>query len=120
MAGIGPISLKSRDMSACAGRSSMLAATANELEVFYNICVGKVIFRRFTNTLYFVDSPSVSVTDTILAVFKSFDDQPVINQLYMDPHKLIKAACCIVLQPLRVKPVLVALRLRGFHIDFMS
>jgi len=118
MAGIGPICTNSRDDLKRAERSTSLTASANELEIFYNLCAGRVFFKKSISTLYFVDSPIVSVSQIIHAVFRGFNRQPCIKQLYMDEHNLIKAACCISLTTARQsKPVLVALRMHGIYID---
>ena len=117
MAGIGPIVKNRHDVLKCAGRSTALTASANELEIFYNLCAGRVYFRKSTSTLYFVDSPTISVSEIIKSVFRGINQQPVINQLYMDVHSLINAAFRITLTARQSEPVLVALRMHNIHID---
>lgn len=116
MAGIGPVN-KNRNDVMKADRQTALTSSANELEIFYNLCNGRVHFKSSTNTLYFVDSFSIPVSEIIRSVFKGFNQNPVIKQRYMDKHNLIKAAFCIKLSEKHSQPVLVALRLRGIHIE---
>ncbi|CAA6824549.1 MAG: Unknown protein [uncultured Thiotrichaceae bacterium] len=117
MAGIGPVSKKNQFVERRAERQTALTDSANELEIFYNLCIGRVHFKSSSNTLYFVDSVSVPVSAIIHRVFKGFSQTPTIKQRYLDKHNLIKAAFCIQLTDVQFKPVLVALRLRGIHIE---
>ena len=116
MAGIGPVNKNRHDVMK-ADRQTALTSSANELEIFYNLCIGRVHFKSSTNTLYFVDSFSIPVSEIIRSVFKGFNQKPDIKQRYMDKHNLIKAAFCIKLSEKHSQPVLVALRLRGIHIE---
>ncbi len=119
MAGIGPVSKNREDVLRRAERQTALTASANELEIFYNLCVGRVHYKSVARMLYFVDSNTVSVTEIIHQVFRGLQQTPVIKQLYMDQHQLIKAASCIHLTRAQARAVLVALRLRGIHVDIM-
>ncbi|MCP4075629.1 MAG: hypothetical protein GY744_05550 [Gammaproteobacteria bacterium] len=120
MAGIGPICTNNRDLLKRAEYRSGLSKPKSELEIFCSLCVGRVLFRKSNRTLYFVDAPSLSITELIHQVFKSINQQPDIKQLYMDEHNLINAALCITLTIKQQKLVLVALRVSGIHIDMSS
>ncbi len=120
MAGIGPICTNNRDLLKRAEYRSGLTKPKSELEIFCSLCVGRVFFRQSNRTLYFVDAPSLSITEIINLVFKGISQQPDIKQLYMDEHNLIKAAYSIVLNNKQKKLVLVALRVSGIHIDMSS
>ena len=117
MAGIGPICTNNRDLLKRAEYRSGLSKPKSELEIYCSLCVGRVLFRKSNRTLYFVDAPSLSITEIINLVFSSTNQQPVIKQLYMDEHNLIKAAFSIMLSSRQQKVVLVALRVSGIHID---
>lgn len=116
MAGIGPISTNRRDLLKRAENRSSLPTPSNELEIFCNLCVGRVYFVASSHSLYFVDSPALSVTEIIQHVFRGMRHTPRIRQLYMDEHQLLKAAYCIELTPHEAKLLLVALQLNGIHI----
>jgi hypothetical protein len=116
MAGIGPISTDRRDILKRAEKNSSLTVPNNELEIFLNLCVGRVYYLEQSRNLYFVDSPALSVTEIIHNVFKGMGQVPRIRQLYMDEHNLLKAAYSITLNELQKKRVMVALSLNGIHI----
>ena len=116
MAGIGPIVTNRRALLKQAHYASIQPLPKNELEIFLSLCVGRVLYRKQNRSLYFVDSPALSVTEIIHTVFKGLGQVPQIRQLYMDEHKLIKAAFCIVLTPRQQKLLMVALNLNGIKI----
>jgi len=117
MAGIGPICTNNRDLLKRASYRSTLTAPVNELEIFCSLCVGRVFYRGSHQALYFVDSPTLSVTKIIQSAFRGIDQNPDIKQLYMDEHNLINAALCIKLSGFQKRLVFVVLRLSGIHID---
>lgn len=117
MAGIGPICSNNRELLKRAEFRSGLTRPKSELEIFCSLCVGRVFFRKSNRTLYFVDAPSLSITEIIQMVFQGINQQPAIKQLYMDEHNLIKAAFSLTLTNTQKKLVLVALRVSGIHID---
>lgn len=117
MAGIGPIFTNKRDLLKRAEFRSALTAPESELEIFCSLCVGRVFYLSAERRLYFVDSPALSISDLIHTVFKGLGQQASITQLYMDEHKLIKAARCITLTLRQKKALVVALSLNGIHIN---
>ena len=117
MAGIGPICSNNLELLKRAEYRSGLTQPKSELEIFCSLCVGRVYYRKSNQTLYFVEAPSLSVSEIIGMAFNSINQQPVIKQLYMDEHNLINAALCITLTNNQKKLVLVALRVSGIHID---
>ena len=78
--------------------------------------MGRVYFRVETRTLYFVDSPALSISEIIEQVFRGIKQSPRIRQLYMDEHKLLQAALCIQLTTPQRKSLFAALTLCGIHI----
>ena len=117
MAGIGPIFSNRNELRKRAGYRSSLTAPKNELEIFCSLCVGRVYYHTGTRSLYYVDSPAMDITEIVENVFRGLDQEPVIEQLYMDEHRVIKAALRIRLTGLQQKPLMVALKLNGIHID---
>ena len=100
-------------------RQTGLRATDDELKVFYNLCPGRVHYRGQSRKLYFVDSPYESISEIIMAVFAGLGETPMIEQLYMDEHHYIKAAkvLCLRGRDRVANTLLVALRLKGIHLD---
>jgi len=117
MAGIGPICSNNHELLKRAEYRSGLTKPKSELEIFCSLCVGRVFFRKSNRTLYFVDAPSLSISEILQTVFQGIHQQPAIRQLYMDEHNLINAALSINLTNRQKKLVLVALRVSGIHID---
>lgn len=117
MAGIGPICTNSRDLLKRAEYRSRLTAPSSELEIFCSLCTGRVFYSENRRRLYYVDSPTISITNIIQTVFQGINQAPDIRQLYMDEHELIKAAFCITLSASQKNLILVALRMSGIHID---
>jgi hypothetical protein len=116
MAGIGPVTTDRNDLLRRAGVRPAIVAPKNELEIFCSLCVGRVYYRIETRTLYFVDSPALSVSDIIEQVFRGLAKTPRIRQLYMDEHGLLRAAMCIQLSAAQRKALFAALALSGIHI----
>lgn len=116
MAGIGPIVTNRRDLLKSAHFDTQKPLPQNELEIFLSLCVGRVMYRSQNRSLYFVDSPALSVTDIINTVFRGLGQEPQIRQLYMDQHNLLKAAYCLPLTAQQKKLLLVALNLSGIKI----
>ena len=116
MAGIGPVTTDRNDLLRRAGVRPGIVAPKNELEIFCSLCVGRVYYRVQTRTLYFVDSPALSVSDIIEQVFRGLDEIPQIRQLYMDEHGLLRAAMCIQLSAAQQKALFAAFALSGIHI----
>lgn len=117
MAGIGPICTDNRELLKRAEYRSSLASPGNELEIFCSLCVGRVFYLTQKRKLYFVDAPTLNISQIIQQVFRGMGQQACIHQLYMDEHELIKAALCITLTPRQEKRLLVALDISGIHID---
>ncbi len=117
MAGIGPITTNRKDLLRRAGVRPGISAPENELEIFCSLCVGRVYYRAQNRTLYFVDSPALSVSEIIQQVFRGLAQTPRIRQLYMDEHNLFRAAYCIELNAAQQKPLFIALTLAGIHIN---
>ncbi|MBD3610313.1 MAG: hypothetical protein HUJ30_07160 [Gammaproteobacteria bacterium] len=111
-----PTSRDAKDILRLATRSSRRPLSKSELEIYYNLCAGRVYFQEDSRKLYFVDSPEVDITNIIEIVFSHFDTTPNIEQLYMDQPNYIKASFCIALNENEIASILVALRVSGIHI----
>ena len=116
MAGIGPITTNRKDLLRRAGVRPGIVAPQNELEIFCSLCVGRVFFRSDNATLYFVDSPALSVSEIIEQVFLGLKQTARIQQLYMDEHNLFRAAYRIKLSADQRKALFAAFPLSGIHI----
>ncbi len=117
MAGIGPICFNNKQLLKRAEYRSKLTQPKNELEIFCTLCPGRIFYKNSNQTLYFVESPTLSIIEIIEKVFRSIHQQPKIRQLYMDEHNLIKASLCIKLTQLQKNRLLVALKISGIHIN---
>jgi hypothetical protein len=116
MAGIGPVTTNRNDLLRRAGARPGISSPKNELEIFCSLCVGRAYYRADNRTLYFVDSPALSVSDIIKQVFKGLGQFPSVRQLHMDEHDLLQAALCIQLTDLQRKALFAALVLCGINI----
>jgi len=116
MAGIGPVTTNLSDLLRRAGVRPGISAPKNELEIFCSLCVGRVYYRDEIRTLYFVDSPALSIFDIIEQVFKGLGQSPRIQQLHMDEHNLFRAASCLQLTASQQKALFAAFTLSGIHI----
>jgi hypothetical protein len=116
MAGIGPITTNLSDILKRAGVRPGIANPKNELEIFCSLCVGRVYYRGENQTLYFVDSPALSVSEIVQRVFEGLGQFPRIRQLHMDPHNLLRAALCVPLTAVQQTALFAAFTLSGIHI----
>ncbi len=116
---IGPVSSRCARSAVARRRATGLLATDDEARVFYNLCPGRVHYRSGRGRLYFVDSPYESISEIIAAVFRGLGRQPKITQLYLDEHRYLKGAKVLDLDGMgrETRALLVALRLKGVHID---
>lgn len=101
----------------CRKRKTGLSAGASDSEIFYNLGIGRVHFVSDSNWLYFIESADSCIPDILAPVFQGMQSQPDTEQLYLDPHHLLKAAKRLRLKPEEVVPVLAALRLSGIDIS---
>lgn len=116
MAGIGPVTTNRSDLLRRAGVRPGISDPQNELEIFCSLCVGRVYYRDQNRSLYFVDSPALSVSEIIHQVFRGLGQVPRFRQLYMDEHNLLRAALCIQLSAAQRKALFAALVLSGINI----
>ena len=116
MAGIGPITTNLSDILKRASVRPGITNPKNELEIFCSLCVGRVYYRAENHSLYYVDSPALSVSDIVAQVFEGLGQSPRIRQLHMDQHDLLRAALCVQLTATQQSALLAALTLSGIHI----
>lgn len=116
MAGIGPVTTNRNDLLRRAGVRPGISDPKNELEIFCSLCVGRVYYSDANRTLYFVDSPALSVSELIKQVFKGLNQFPRVRQLHMDVHGLLQAALCIELSEAQRNALFAAFVLCGINI----
>jgi hypothetical protein len=116
MAGIGPVTTNRNDLLRRAGARPGISDPKNELEIFCSLCVGRVYYRAENRSLYFVDSPALSVSEIINQVFKGLGQFPRVRQLHMDEHDLLQAALCIQLTEQQRRALFAALVLSGINV----
>jgi hypothetical protein len=116
MAGIGPVTTNRNDLLRRAGARPGISDPKNELEIFCSLCVGRVYYRAANRSLYFVDSPALSISDIIKHVFRGLGQFSRVRQLHMDEHDLLQAALCIQLTDPQRKALFAALVLSGINI----
>ncbi len=112
----GPFKTSRGDHLRRTGVRPGIVAPKNELEIFCSLCVGCVYYRDENRTLYFVDSPDLSISDIIDQVFRGLNQTPSIQQLYMDEHNLFSAARCVQIGAAQRKALFPAFTLIGIHI----
>lgn len=116
MAGIGPVTTNRGDLLRRTGVRHGITAPRNDLEIFCSLCVGCVYYRDENHTLYFVDSPNLSISEIVDKVFRGLNQTPRVRQLYMDEHKLFSAALCVQLTVMQRRALFPAFTLSGVHI----
>ena len=116
MAGIGPVTTNRSDLLRRAGARPGISNPQNELEIFCSLCVGRVYYRSANRTLYFVDSPALSISELIRGVFRGLRQVPRFGQLYMDEHNLFRAASFVQLSKPQRQAVFAALALSGIRV----
>jgi len=117
--GIGPVS---EDCVAAQRRHHhrvSLSEDADELQIFYHLGAGCVHYCRSSGWLYFVDSVSCPVVETIQSVLQGMGKPLLeIEQRYLDVHRLFKSLRRIRLTGMEAQGVCVALRLQGIQISY--
>ena len=116
MAGLGPVTTNLSDILKRAGVRPGITDPKNELEIFCSLCVGRVYYRAQNCSLYYVDSPALSVSDIVAQVFEGLGQSPRIRQLHMDEHDLLRAALCVQLNATQKSALLAALTLSCINI----
>ncbi len=117
MAGLGPVNHDVASILSLAKSHATTPANASELEIFYRLAIGRVLFRPDNGLLYFVDSAALSICDLLESAFKGLERRCLIEQLFMDQNKILRAAYRIQLKADERQAILTALRLRGLKVD---
>lgn len=94
-----------------------LPADASPTWIFYHLGVGRAHYVAQRRTLYFVESPALSVRRMIERACAGMAARPVAQQLFIDRHGFIRGAHAVVLEADRADRILVALRLQGLQIS---
>ena len=116
MAGLGPVNTNLSDILKRAGVRPGITDPKNELEIFCSLCVGRVYYRAQNRSLYYVESPALSISDIVKQVFEGLGQSPRIRQLHMDEHDLFRAALCLQLTATQKPALFAALTLSGINI----
>ena len=101
----------------CIDRDTGLHSNASANEIYFNLGMDRVHFVPQKNRLYFAKSSHFPINESIAAVYKGFDTEPEIEQLYLDIHGYYKGAQCILMRSEIANSILVALRLKGIKIS---
>ncbi len=104
----------------CNDRDIGLHAQASPNEIYFNLGMDRVHYVPQQNALYFAQSSHFPIDETIAAVYRGLDQQPQIEQLYLDIHGYYKGAQRIIMQDEVANAVLIALRLKGIIISMAS
>ncbi len=113
---IGLVSASRADLLRQAGVRPGNVAPANELEIFCALCVGRVFYRAENQSLYFVESPNLSISEIIQQVFRGLGEAPRITQHYMDEHRLFRGALSVRLSLRQKAALFAAFALAGISI----
>ncbi len=117
--GIGPVSKDCVNAQRQHHHRVTLSADAGELQIFYHLGAGCIHYCAETGWLYFVESSSWSVVETITAVLQGLGRKRVpIDQCYLDEHRLFKSLRRIRLSEQEAQTICVALRLQGVRISY--
>jgi len=93
-----------------------LPVSADENQICYHLSMGRVYFRTETGMLYFVDSEFAPEADIIRASLRGLGQELSVTQLYLDKHRVLKAAFRLYLTSQQARVVLVALRLGNIQV----
>lgn len=104
----------------CRKRLTGLGDAATHSQIFYNLGIGRVHFVASASLLYFIDSKDSCIPDIVAPVFQGLGSKPAYEQMFLDPHGLLKGAIRLPLLAPHVAPVLAALRLSGIDISVAS
>jgi hypothetical protein len=100
-----------------AGRS--IPAGSGEAEIFYRLALGRVCYSYAREQLYFVHSSHVPVAQILSAALRGRGKTPVVEQLHLDPHGVLKGAQRVALSASDAEPVLTAMRLANIQITLL-
>lgn len=117
MAGVGRVDAKCAQAQRRNYRDLRLPASADEIQICYHLSMGRVYFRTETGMLYFVDSEFAPEADIIRASLRGLGKELSVTQLYLDKHRVLKAAFRLYLTSQQARVVLVALRLSNIQVN---
>ncbi len=115
--GIGPVDPECAEALCRSHRQVRLPASADEVQIFYNLSMNRVHYIPARNAIYFVESSHVAVQTIILSVMRSLGVTPLIDQLHLDKCGIFKGGKRLTLPPKQAAILLVALRLKGVQIS---
>lgn len=98
-------------------RRLTLDKDSGEVQIVYNLGIGRVHYSPQTRYLYFCNSYAAEIRDTIEAVHQGLRLKCEIELVYLDVHRCFPAASRVRLQPETLTPVCVALRMQGVQVS---
>ena len=115
--GIGPVDPECAEALCRSHRQVRLPASADEVQIFYNLSMDRVHYIPARNAIYFVESSHVAVQTIILSVMHNLGLTARIDQLHLDKNGIFKGGKRLTLPPEQAATLLVALRLKGVQIS---
>lgn len=91
-------------------------ATLSEVRIVYSLAIQRVFYSSHREYLYFCDSESLPVRQTICAVMRGMGVSQEIEAVCLDVHRLFAPACRVRLMTTQLAPVRAALRLSGVEV----
>lgn len=101
--------------SACSRHDQLITSAKNSNEIFFNLDNRRVFYDSTEGYLYFTDSPTGSLIQTVRATLTGLNSSATIEQIYLDPHRFFSGACRVRLLAEHVSTLLIALRLAGIR-----
>jgi hypothetical protein len=97
-------------------RQVSLAEGSGEVQIVYNLGMGRVHYSSRAGYLYFSKSLVGEIRGTIEAVHAGLQQMCAIEPVYLDVHRCFLAANRVRLTSETLVPVCVALRMQGIHV----
>lgn len=97
-------------------RQVSLTEDSGEVQIVYNLGMGRVHHSPRTGYLYFSNSFVTEIRSTIEAVYAGLRQSCEIEPVYLDVHRCFPAANRVRLTPEALTPVCVALRIQGIQV----
>ena len=115
--GIGPVDSECARALCRNRREVRLPASADEVQIFFNLSMDRVHYAPARNAIYFVDSRHLEVPGIIRSVMRSLGICVPIEQLHLDRAAVFKGGMRLILPMPQARVLLVALRLKGVQIS---
>ncbi|MES9991897.1 MAG: hypothetical protein ABW098_08080 [Candidatus Thiodiazotropha sp.] len=97
-------------------RQVSISKNSGEIQIVYNLDMGRVHFSPQTQYLYFCNSYVVEIQRIIESVLEGLQQKCEIECVYLDTHHCLPAANRVRLTTESRNPVCVALRMQGIQV----